>query len=354
MRPGDAVTEGQALVQVDVERLALDLSLARANLESTRAQLALAAGPARPRAGARGAGRRGRDDAGRPARPTSRALQADLAAQEDQVAAAELALAGADGARRPSTASSQARVGRPRRGGGRAARRSCRSWTSPRSRCWRAAPVAAGARIRPGQAVEVHGRRHRRARASPGEVARVAPVAEEGTRTITVYVRLDNPDGTLLGGMFATGRIVTERGAPTPSPCPAAALREDDDGAFVLAIEDGALARRAVEAGRDLGGRPRAGRPRASPPGDRVVTAASRGSSPAAPSSWWSSEAMWLTRVSVSQPVFATMVMLAITILGLASLLAASPSTSSPTWTSRSSRSASAIRARAPRRSRRT
>ena len=43
-----------------------------------------------------------------------------------------------------------------------------------------------------------------------GTVARIAPVAEEGTRTITVYVALENPDGTLLGGMFATGAIVED------------------------------------------------------------------------------------------------------------------------------------------------
>ncbi len=43
-RPGDRVREGDVLVQVDVERLTLELGQARSNAEATRAQLALAEG----------------------------------------------------------------------------------------------------------------------------------------------------------------------------------------------------------------------------------------------------------------------------------------------------------------------
>jgi multidrug efflux pump subunit AcrA (membrane-fusion protein) len=43
-RPGDRVREGDVLVQVDVERLTLELGQARSNADATRAQLALAEG----------------------------------------------------------------------------------------------------------------------------------------------------------------------------------------------------------------------------------------------------------------------------------------------------------------------
>jgi multidrug efflux pump subunit AcrA (membrane-fusion protein) len=69
------------------------------------------------------------------------------------------------------------------------------------------APVAAGASIAAGQVVElrVDGLG---GRTVEGVVDRIAPVAEEGTRTLTVFVAVGNDDGRLLGGMFATGEIV--------------------------------------------------------------------------------------------------------------------------------------------------
>ena len=107
-----------------------------------------------------------------------------------------------------------------------------------------AAPVSAGAELAPGEEVglRVDGIT---GRGFTGTVARIAPVAEEGTRTITVYVAVENDDGTLLGGMFATGGIVVEE-ATDALALPRAALREDG-GDHVLVLEDGTLARRDVE-----------------------------------------------------------------------------------------------------------
>ena len=42
-----------------------------------------------------------------------------------------------------------------------------------------------------------------------GKVARVSPTIDPATRTVTVYVQIPNARGTLKGGTFATGRVVS-------------------------------------------------------------------------------------------------------------------------------------------------
>ena len=42
-----------------------------------------------------------------------------------------------------------------------------------------------------------------------GQVARVSPTIDPATRAVTVYVEIPNPGGTLRGGTFATGRVVS-------------------------------------------------------------------------------------------------------------------------------------------------
>jgi membrane fusion protein, multidrug efflux system len=81
-----------------------------------------------------------------------------------------------------------------------------------------------------------------------GTVARVEPTADPGTRQVGVYVRLPNQDRGLLGGLFATGRILTgER--QTVTVVPEAAVRGSGDGAHVFAIRDGRAVRVPVEVG---------------------------------------------------------------------------------------------------------
>jgi RND family efflux transporter MFP subunit len=277
VRTGDAAKEGQVVVRLDEERLALELELARANLESTRTQLEVAE---RQLERARGLVERGVTAETTIADPENNvaSLRASLAAQEDQVAAAELALGNATVAA-PFDGVVASRAVEP--GAVVAEGTALLSLVDlSEVEMLASAPVAAGAQIRPGQAVEVkvdgiEGRTFR------GEVQRVAPVAEEGTRTLTIYVRLDNPDGTLLGGMFATGSIVTEERVGAVA-VPEAAVLEDDAGAYVFAIEDGALARRGVEVGGTWG----AGLvevTRGLSPGDEVVTAALSGLEPGRP-----------------------------------------------------------------------
>lgn len=83
-----------------------------------------------------------------------------------------------------------------------------------------------------------------------GQVSRVNPVALTGTRTVPIYIELDNSNGALRGGMFATGNITVleEAGALA---VPSSALREDAKGQFVLVLDGETLTRKPVEVTRE-------------------------------------------------------------------------------------------------------
>jgi RND family efflux transporter MFP subunit len=80
-------------------------------------------------------------------------------------------------------------------------------------------------------------------------VDRISPLAVAATRTIPVYLSIENPDGLLKGGMFTSGEVVVDRKTGAIA-LPLAAIRSDSEGTYVLAIENGVLARRAVTEGR--------------------------------------------------------------------------------------------------------
>lgn len=108
-----------------------------------------------------------------------------------------------------------------------------------------AVPADEVARLKPGQPVrlEVDGHGGRR---FDGTIARINPVALSGTRSIPVYVIVDNPDRALRGGMFASGDAVVAE-ADGAFALPPAALRSDAGGDFVLVVEGGRLERRKVQ-----------------------------------------------------------------------------------------------------------
>lgn len=80
-------------------------------------------------------------------------------------------------------------------------------------------------------------------------VDRISPVALPGTRAIPVFLTLDNPDGLLRGGMFAIGSITLEEKEQAIA-VPATAVREDNEGRYVLKIADGMLVRQGIDAVR--------------------------------------------------------------------------------------------------------
>jgi RND family efflux transporter MFP subunit len=102
--------------------------------------------------------------------------------------------------------------------------------------------------LRPGMPVElnVDGFGERK---FAGRIERINPSTEPGTRAILVFVGVPNPNSELRGGMFATGRVALAASAPALS-LPAVAVRSEAGQTFVWTIEDGKLVKRMVVTGR--------------------------------------------------------------------------------------------------------
>lgn len=85
-----------------------------------------------------------------------------------------------------------------------------------------------------------------------GRVARINPVADSGTRAISVYVRVPNPGLELKGGMYGRGEIAAGSGGEALG-LPLDALHEQEgQGPWLLVLAGGKLEKRAVEvAARD-------------------------------------------------------------------------------------------------------
>ncbi|WP_368667206.1 efflux RND transporter periplasmic adaptor subunit, partial [Cupriavidus taiwanensis] len=87
-----------------------------------------------------------------------------------------------------------------------------------------------------------------------GKLVRINPAVSEGTRSIMVYVRVDNADQKLRAGMFARGALVLGQRAAVVA-VPVSAVRTEGERAFVYAIERDTLAERPVQLGlRDEAG----------------------------------------------------------------------------------------------------
>jgi membrane fusion protein, multidrug efflux system len=97
-----------------------------------------------------------------------------------------------------------------------------------------AVPARQSGALRTGQVVHfvADGRRF------DGRVARVNPTIDPATRAVTVYVQVPNPGGTIRGGTFATGRVVS-RTLSNVLGVPTSALRQspEDGKPFVYRID---------------------------------------------------------------------------------------------------------------------
>jgi RND family efflux transporter MFP subunit len=104
----------------------------------------------------------------------------------------------------------------------------------------------AAASIRPGQPVifSLPAYPNREFR---GAVSRIEPMANPQTRQVGVYVRMKNPGG-IVGGQFATGRIVGQS-AQEATVVPQAAIRGVGADTHVLVIQNGRVAKRPVTTG---------------------------------------------------------------------------------------------------------
>ncbi len=101
--------------------------------------------------------------------------------------------------------------------------------------------------IKPGAAVELTITGYT-AGTVTGRVARVNAAADPATRQVKVYVTVDNANGALVGGLFASGSLVTHQQKDVLA-IPTAAIRVDGAKNWVMVLDHGRLARRDVTPG---------------------------------------------------------------------------------------------------------
>ncbi|HEV8691609.1 MAG TPA: efflux RND transporter periplasmic adaptor subunit [Ideonella sp.] len=82
-----------------------------------------------------------------------------------------------------------------------------------------------------------------------GNLARIAPAAEPGTRSIGVAIAIANPKEMLRAGQYASAQVVMPEGAPRMT-LPVAAVGTASGQEYVWMIEQGKLLRRAITTGR--------------------------------------------------------------------------------------------------------
>ena len=86
-----------------------------------------------------------------------------------------------------------------------------------------------------------------------GRVARVNQQADPATRQVKVYVTVPNGDAKLVGGLFASGHVVTQE-ARKVLAVPSAAVRHEGEATFAWVLANGRLERKAIKTGlRDEG-----------------------------------------------------------------------------------------------------
>ena len=87
-------------------------------------------------------------------------------------------------------------------------------------------------------------------RAIEGRVARIEPVADAATRRVGVYIRVPNANRGIVGGLFATGTILTATDVSTPLlAVPTAAVRVDGSSSSVFAVVGDRVERREIVPG---------------------------------------------------------------------------------------------------------
>jgi RND family efflux transporter MFP subunit len=108
-------------------------------------------------------------------------------------------------------------------------------------------PAEALARVQPGTPIRV------RVDGFPnevftGEVDRLGPATEPGTRQVRIYMRLPNPDGRLVGGLFASGRVIDSIKEQAIA-APVAALRTEGTATVVYRLTQGRAKRIPITVG---------------------------------------------------------------------------------------------------------
>ncbi len=113
-------------------------------------------------------------------------------------------------------------------------------------------PQSEAANIRAGLLCEVESEQLAGGR-FPGRVTRTANALDPASRTLLTEIRVDNPQGVLLPGMYATVRFRLQRSRP-PLLIPASAYRNTEKGPVAAVLgPDRSVRFVQVRLGRDLG-----------------------------------------------------------------------------------------------------
>lgn len=81
-----------------------------------------------------------------------------------------------------------------------------------------------------------------------GQVERINPVTNAGSRSIMLYLSVDNSEGVLRGGMFAQGELILDKTDPVPA-IPLTAVRTQAGLPYVFTIENSKLVRHQIKLG---------------------------------------------------------------------------------------------------------
>jgi len=82
-----------------------------------------------------------------------------------------------------------------------------------------------------------------------GKITRISPTTQPGSRSIPVYVEIVDRHEALRGGLFGTGTVTVQEKSHALA-VPASAMRKDDQGDYVLIVENDVLVRKPVGAVR--------------------------------------------------------------------------------------------------------
>ncbi len=83
-----------------------------------------------------------------------------------------------------------------------------------------------------------------------GHVTRINPATQAGSRSITIYIQVANPQDVLKVGMFVDAQLVLRTKANVIA-IPQSAVHKESSGAYVYGIENNVITRKIVTLGQD-------------------------------------------------------------------------------------------------------
>ena len=111
-----------------------------------------------------------------------------------------------------------------------------------------------------------------------GHITRINPVADPTTRQVRILASIPNAGNTLVGGLFAQGRVTSE--TRTGLVIPSSAVNQKDFVPTVTLIKNGRAEKAAVSLGLEDSGTETVEITKGLSPGDTVLVGGAQGLSP--------------------------------------------------------------------------